>query len=77
MSLYRWFSSASSKLYLPDPSKEETKEKEHEVAKANTNVVEAMESQDRRKRPQGTLGIGLITGTINCEFCDLGQNRNT
>ena len=22
------------------------------------------------------LGIGLITGTINCEFCDLGQNRN-
>ena len=24
-----------------------------------------------------TLGIGLITGTINCEFCDLGQNRNT
>ena len=23
-----------------------------------------------------TLGIGLITGTINCEFCDLGRNRN-
>ena len=26
-----------------------------------------------------TLGImiGLITGTINCKFCDLGQSRNT
>ena len=22
------------------------------------------------------LGIGLITGTINREFCNLGQNRN-
>ena len=54
MSLYRWFSSVSSKPYLPDPSKDETKEKEHKVAKANTNVVEAMESQDRRKQPRGT-----------------------
>ena len=24
-----------------------------------------------------TLGTGLITGTINCEFCDSGRNRNT
>ena len=24
-----------------------------------------------------TLGIGLIMGTINCEFGDLGPNRNT
>ena len=24
-----------------------------------------------------TIGIGLIIGTINCEFCDLGRNRNT
>ena len=23
------------------------------------------------------LGIGLITGTINCKFCDLCHNRNT
>lgn len=23
-----------------------------------------------------TLGIGLMTGTINCQFCGLGQNRN-
>ena len=23
------------------------------------------------------LGTGLITGTINCEFCDPGRNRNT
>ena len=42
MSLYRWFLSASSKLYLPDPSKEETKKKEDEVAKANTKVAEAI-----------------------------------
>ena len=27
-------------------------------------------------REETTLGIGLITGTINCEFCDLGQDRN-
>ena len=53
MSLYRWFSSASSKPYLPDPSNEETK-KEDEVAKASTKVGEAMESQDRRKRPRST-----------------------
>ena len=24
-----------------------------------------------------TSGTGLITGTINCEFCDSGRNRNT
>ena len=24
-----------------------------------------------------TLGTGLITGTINCEYCDSGRNRNT
>ena len=23
------------------------------------------------------LGIGLIMGTINCKFCDLGRNHNT
>ena len=50
MSLYRWFSSSSSKLFLPDPSTEKTKEKEFEVAKANAKVVEAMESQERCKR---------------------------
>ena len=54
MSFYNWFSSASSKPYLPDPSKKETKKKEDEVTKANTKVVEAMESQDRHKRPRGT-----------------------
>ena len=26
---------------------------------------------------ESTLGTGLITGTINCEFCDSGRNRNT
>ena len=52
MALYHWFSSASSKPYLPDPSNEETKKKEDEVANANTKVIEAMESQDRRKHPR-------------------------
>ena len=54
MSLYRWFLSTFSKPYLPDPSNEETKMKENKVAKANTKVTEAMESQDRHKRPRGT-----------------------
>ena len=53
MSLYNWFSSTSTKPYLLDPSNEETKKKEDEVAKTNTKVVETMESQDRRKRPRG------------------------
>ena len=26
---------------------------------------------------ENTLGTGLITGTINCEFCDSGRNHNT
>ena len=55
-SLYRWFSSSSSKPFLPDPSTEKTKEKEFEVAKANAKVVEAMESQERRKR-RGTYAF--------------------
>ena len=54
MSLYRLFSSAFSKPYLPDPFNEETKKKEDKVTKANTKVIEAIESQDRRKRPRDT-----------------------
>ena len=48
MSLYRWFSSSSNKPFLPDPAQETTKEKELEVTNANTRVLEAMESQQRR-----------------------------
>ena len=50
MSLYHWFSSSSSKPFIPDLSTEKTKEKEFEVVKANAKVVEAMESQERQKR---------------------------
>ena len=48
MSGYRWFSSLSNKPFLPDPVQEMTKEKEVEVTNANTRVLEAMESQQRR-----------------------------
>ena len=54
MSLYPWFSSSSNKPFLPDPAQEKTKEKELEVTNANMRVLEAMESQLRRKRPRGT-----------------------
>ena len=47
------FSSSSNKPFLPDPAQEKTKEKELEVTNANTRVLEAMESQLRRKRPRG------------------------
>ena len=51
MSLYRWFSSASSnKPYLPDSTREQTKEKELEVANANERVAAAMETRPSRKR---------------------------
>ena len=51
ISLYHWFSSSSNK---PDPAQQQTKEKELEVVNANTRVLEAMESQQRRKRPRST-----------------------
>jgi hypothetical protein len=54
MSLYHLFSSSSNKPFLPDPAQEKTKEKELEVTNANTRVLEAMESQLRRKRPRGS-----------------------
>lgn len=54
MSLYRWFSSSSSKPFLPDLGQEPTKEKELEVANANARVLEAMQSQQRGKHPRGT-----------------------
>ena len=50
MSLYRWFSSSSNKLFLPDPAQERPKRKSN----ANTRVWEAMGSQLRPKRPRGT-----------------------
>ena len=53
-SLYCWFSSASNKPYLPDPTCEQMKKKELEVANANKRVAEAMETQPRRRKRSGT-----------------------
>ena len=54
MSLYRWFTSASSKAYLPDPALEQTKERKLEIANANARVVEAMETRPQRRKRSGT-----------------------
>lgn len=32
---------------------------------------------DQQYDNHNTLGQVFIMSTINCEFCDLGQNRNT
>ena len=52
MSLYRWFSSSSNKPYLPDSTREQTKEKELEVANANERVAAAWRL--------GQAGNGLV-----------------
>ena len=52
-SLCHWFSSASNKPYLPEPTREQTK-KELEVANTNKRVAEAMETQPCRRKRSGS-----------------------
>ena len=53
ISLYRWFSSATSKAYLPNPAFEQMKRK-LEVKNVKTRVTEAMETRPQSRKRSGT-----------------------
>ena len=53
VSLYCWFSNTTNKPYLLDPTHEQTKKKELEIANTNKRVTEAMETQPCRKKRSG------------------------